>query len=81
MILVDIEVPAIEKVFNFELDEDAVLGEMMASILSLIAEQEGLKGMESEKMLLYSCRHEKILNAAGSLKEQGIWTGQRLMLI
>ena len=81
MILVDVEVPAICQVFDFELDENASVKEVIPQMVRLIAGQEGLKEMGAEKLLLYTCKHGKILNPDVSFKEQGIWAGQRLMLI
>ncbi len=81
VILVDVEVPAIQQVFDFELDDNASVGEVMKQMVRLITEKEGLKETDAEKMLLYACKHEKILNTDMSFKEQGVWAGQRLMLI
>lgn len=80
MILVDIQVPVLDRVYDFELDEGAEVEMLTEDILALISEQEHVTCKNSKEMLLYSLRQELILEGGSSLKQQGIIAGDRLIL-
>ena len=81
MILVDIQVPSINMVYDFELDEETPAWELVREAAETIAEKERLGYSAEEGMHLYAMNHEKILNDAYSLKQQGIRSGEKLVLI
>ncbi|MCI8978193.1 EsaB/YukD family protein [Lachnospiraceae bacterium 54-11] len=81
MILVDIQVPVLDKIFDFELDEEACADAVLEEIQELIAGQEGLDCEEPGKMYLYVPGQEGILTGNETLKQQGIRDGDRLILI
>lgn len=81
MILVDIHVPAMDKTFDFELDEEMPAGRITEKIKSLVACQEQIGFDQEEKMFIYSLGKEKVLSDAYTLKEQGIENGERLVLL
>ena len=81
MILVDIQVPVLDKIFDFELDEEACADAVLEEIQELIARQEGLECEEPGKMYLYVPGQEGILTGHETLKQQGIRGGDRLILI
>lgn len=80
MILVDIQVPVLDQVYDFELDEGTEVEMLKEDILALISEQEHAACKNSKEMLLYSLRQEHILEGSRSLKQQGIIAGDRLIL-
>lgn len=79
MILVDVQVPALDRVYDFELDEDSQTGRLAEEIAALIAAWEKLP--ESSAMDLYGVRQETFLRWDETLKEQGVGDGDRLILI
>ena len=81
MILVDIQVPILDKIYDFELDEDASADIVLEEILELIARKEGTGRDDTGKMYLYVPGQEGILTGNETLKQQGIGDGARLILI
>lgn len=81
MILVDIQVPVLDKIYDFELDEEASVDMALEEILELIACREGSRCDEPGKMFLYVPGQEGILAGSETLKQQGIGDGARLILI
>lgn len=81
MILVDIQIPILDKVFDFELDEGTKVETLLADILTLAARDEQLEKSEDELMFLYGMRQEGILGRKETLEYQGVRDGDRLILI
>ena len=81
MILVDIQVPKLNRTYDFELDEEMKTGELLAKITQIVAEKEKLENCSDEEMLLYDLNREKVLSEFCSLKQQGVKSGDRLYLI
>lgn len=81
MILVDIQVPSINQIYDFELDEEMPVGELIRSVSEIIAEKENMDYCREDEMKLYDLEHEKILNEVYSLEKQGIRSGEKLVLI
>lgn len=86
MILVDIQVPVFDRVYDFELDEELSAGELMDDILMLIGReeaccQEACRQGKSAGMSLYAVRQERILDREKALQYQGVRDGDRLLLI
>lgn len=81
MILVDIQVPVLDKVYDFELDEETKVELLIEDILELIAEQERLTCRNKGDMYLYALGQERVLEAGKSLKQQGVCAGNRLILL
>lgn len=80
MILVDIQVPMLDRVFDFELDEEAETGKLIEDISLLIARQEHLNCKNIENMCLYALGQEGIIEKTRTLKQQGVKAGDRLIL-
>jgi len=76
MILVDIQSPVMDQVYEFELDE-----EILKEIVLLIGQKEKVSLKEEEGMQLYALRRESLLDKERTLKEQGVEAGDRLFLI
>ncbi len=80
MILVDIHVPMLDRVYDFELDEDSKVEMLIEDILVLITEQEHLACKNNKDICLYALGKESVLEAEKSLRQQGICAGDRLIL-
>lgn len=81
MILVDVQVPAVNQTYDFELDEEMPVGELIREVTEIIAQKEKMDYSRGDKMYLYAMWHESILNDAYSLKKQGIKSGEKLILL
>lgn len=80
MILVDILIPAVNRTYDFELDEERTTGEVVEKAAHLTACAEGMKECAADNMFLYAFQRERLLDKALSLKEQGIQSGETLIL-
>lgn len=81
MMMVDIQVPALERVFDFELDEALKTGELLDDILALICKKAACRLGKSAEMSLYAVRLERILDRGKTLQCQGVRDGDRFLLI
>lgn len=81
MIVVDIQVPVLDRIYDFELDEEREVGDLMKEIVSLIEEKESLRPAREKKRYLYAIRRACVLKENERLAEQGIRNGDRLILI
>lgn len=81
MIMVDIQVPVLDRIYDFELDEERKVGELVKEILALIEEKENLRNDREKKLYLYATRRACILKENEKLADQGIRNGDRLILI
>jgi uncharacterized ubiquitin-like protein YukD len=81
MILLDVQVPQVDKVYDFELDEEMTAGELTEKITVMIAQQELMEYDRANQMFLYAMDHGKILQESLSLKQQGVRGGERLVLL
>lgn len=81
MILVDVAVPVLDEVFDFELDEEVPVNELMKTIVILLAQALGSRPEIQEELYLYALRQECILNPHMTLKQQEIGWGDRLILL
>ena len=82
MILVDIYVPAVDQIYNFNLCEDIVISAIINEIVGMIyqKEQTALYGSQ-EDLNLYSIRDKRILPRDNTLSDCNIMTGGSLMLV
>lgn len=81
MILVDIQVPALDRTYDFELDETLTVKKLTEKIIGIISHKEKVQSPCAEEMYLFALGREMLLNGDFSLKEQGIGTGEKLILI
>ncbi|NBJ93589.1 hypothetical protein D5281_13545 [bacterium 1xD42-62] len=81
MILVDIQIPALDRVYDFELDEGLTVRVLMQDIQTLVSKQEKIPEREDGDSYLYSLGQERILRQEETLKQQGVQDGDRLILI
>lgn len=81
MILVEIQVPALDTSYDFELKKEKLTEELLADILALICEQELISCADGRKLQLYSLHQEGLLEKTKSLEQQGIGPGDELILV
>lgn len=89
MILVDVLVPALERCYDFELDEGTAVGELIREISALLEQKEHLESRGTERLQLYAfsgadaCESNcgAILNREETLKQAGVQSGNQLVLI
>ncbi len=81
MILIDVFVPVINRTYDFLLDDDKPVKRIVSEINSQIAEAEAAELHGEEEFWLCDIGKGIILNRDGSLAEQGIAEGTRLLLI
>lgn len=82
MILVDIEFPAINKKYDFKLDENTYIVELIDQIGNMIIPTTEKDYEEKVKdMLLYECDKHRILELNQTLKQCGIKSGSHLVMI
>ncbi len=81
MILVDLYVPLLDKVYDFELEEDKQTGALLDDILYLITQKEGLHGEKESGIRLYAFSLERFLDEDKTLGQQGVDNGERLILV
>lgn len=82
MILVDIYVPSVDQIYNFNLSEDIGISAIINEIVDMISQKEQTKLYgRQEKLNLYSIKDKRILPKVNTLSDCNIMTGGSLMLI
>ena len=83
MILVDVEVPALDKTYDFYVDENAYISELAEKLGEMTAMSEWNEtNFENEAgMLLCSLETETVLSGNMTLSQYGIKSGSRLLLV
>ena len=82
MIIVDINVVIFDKFYDFELNEDAKVREVIEEIVHMIEQKEktGFTGSISD-LILFDRKNKKVLNLDYSVAQQAIVSGGSLSLI
>lgn len=82
MIIVNVRVPALEKVYNFSLDEKARIKDLIEEIVELIAQKESLQFENNlEEMVLCCVGNSEQCDRNHSLSDYGIAGGAELILV
>lgn len=82
MIIVNVRVPALEKVYNFSLEEKAKIRDLVEEIVELIVQKEGVQfGGKLEEMSLCSVENGEQCAKENSLSDYGIVGGSELILV
>ncbi len=82
MILIDIFVPLMEKVFDFSVDETAQIGLLVEELSEMICQIERWPRLEdASQMLLCDPEGQRILPKDATLAGMGIGSGRRLILL
>ena len=79
--LVDIQVPVLDEVYDFELDEEVKIKEALGEITALIAAKERISIKDGDNLQLYALREDMLLDREASLRQQAVRDGDRLVLI
>ena len=79
MILVEIHVPAMNRAYDFQLDENADIGSVIDELAELIARKEQCR--LGERFSLCSRESERVLPEDRTLRACNIRTGSRLILV
>ena len=82
MIMVDVLIPSVGRKYNFNLEEEAKIAELIAEITEVICQRENctLEG-KADGLHLCSIEQAKILSAEASLRQYGITYGSQLLLV
>lgn len=82
MILVDVRVPSLNKVYDFNLEEYALVSVLIEEIVEMICQKEQCEMIgEIEEMLLCEEETQVVLPKHKNLEECGVHTGSRLLLV
>lgn len=81
MILVDIQATVLNKTYDFELKEEAPVGEIINQIIEEIEEREQLELVKNPRPWLYVLQKELLLEEEYTLEEQGVMSGETLLLL
>ena len=82
MILVEISVPALGRRYDFELEETAPLDLLAREVVEVICQKEHLQSFEQpQPFALYNQDTACLLNNMGSLQQNGVKNGQKLILL
>jgi len=82
MILVEIIVPSVDSTYDFQLDEDATINNIIGEISELISQKEhcGVVG-NIDNLMLCSMKTRQILSINKTLRECNVQTGDSLELV
>lgn len=82
MIMVDVQVPALDAVYDFTLSEEVQIGVLIEEITEMICQREKMQMPEElEGLNLCDVNKGQILPNKSTLKECGVVTGSRLILV
>ena len=81
MIVIDVRVPVIGKTFDFSLEEDIEAKICIEEVAELICQREGcILESETSEFILTNLKNGLILKESKTLKENGIRSGDTLIL-
>jgi len=82
MVMVEVLAPALDKKYDFQLDENVSVNILTEEIAEMIChkEQSSLTGKKAQFMLCWLDKG-KILSSDSRLSDFGVYTGSRLMLV
>lgn len=82
MIVVDMEIEAMDRTYDFKLDESVPISKIIDDICELVAQKEKCaSAKQPEKLVLCNKSTGQILPQDMSLKACGVISGEKLMLI
>lgn len=82
MILVDISVPSVGNLYDFQLDENEKIYTIIEEIAELIGQKEHCQIVGDIRMLMLCTKEShRILSGNSTLTESGIRTGNSLILV
>lgn len=82
MIMVDVQVPALDAVYDFSLSEDVQIGVLIEELVEMICQREKMQApLQMDGMHLCHVDGARILPRESTLKACGMRTGSRLILV
>ena len=82
MVLVDIFVPAVDKTYNFSLNENTPIEGVIMEITEMIEQKERTKLLgDKDTLNLYSTRTSAALPKANTLSDCYVTSGSRLIMV
>ncbi len=82
MILVDIYVPSVDNVYDFQLDEDATISDIIGEVGELIGQKEHSDIVGSiDDLMLCTRKTNRVLPKENTLRECAVQTGDSLILV
>ena len=82
MIIVDVRIPALEKVYNLLLDEKASVGELIEEITELVLQKEGVLFSGDLQEAVLGCVERGLhCSREACLSDYGIRDGETLILV
>ncbi len=82
MILVDIYIPALDKTYDFQVDESVPVEDLVMEIAEMVGSETKTRNkLSAEKFLLCSMDRSIIIPKGSTLGSYGIRNGFRLMLV
>lgn len=82
MIVVNVRVPALEKVYNFSVEEKAKVSDLIEELIELVAQKEGIPfGGDLDGMMLCSIENAEQCAKDKSLSDYAITGGTELLLV
>lgn len=82
MILVDIKVPSVDNSYDFQLDENSAIYNIIGEVSELISQKEHCNIVGNTDELMLCClKDNRILSINSTLKESGVQTGDSLILV
>lgn len=82
MIIVEVEVPSLERTYQFSLEEQVTVETLIAELAEVLCQKEQCerKG-ELEELCLYSREQKSILDRYATLAQQGVRSADGLLLV
>lgn len=81
MILVDIYVPSTNRQYDFKLEENAYIADILEEIGEMMFASQESKKEEIDRLLLCDYEKQRILPLNQTLKQNNISSGSRLVLL
>lgn len=82
MILVDVFVPMLDQYYDFKLDETASIGVLADEMLAILCQWEGYDQENlTETAMICDLKSNRILNPMTSLRDNGVESGDQLLLV
>lgn len=82
MVILEIDVPIIQKTYDFMIDENTLVSSVIEEIAELICQKEGFSSeRKASEFSLFSCTDEKMLQCDKTIAENSVKTGNKLIFV
>lgn len=79
--MIDVLIPALDGCYDFELDGEMPAEKVVEEIIALVEKKEKIKCKDRKRRYLYVPEQNRLLKVEDHLLEQGIKSGDRLILV